>query len=252
MLAIERHREILNRLNIQGAIKTTKLAQEFNVTEETIRRDLEQLENQNLLVRQHGGAVSIEISRIELPHSTRTSLNRDAKVAIAKAASALVNAGDTILVDGSSTCLIFLQELTAFPVTLVTYGHDAARYAIGNAGFTVIQLGGMFDPITQSYVGALTEEALKHRRIDKFFFSSKAVDFDWGCSEVNEEQARLKRAMMRAARESYLLSDYTKFGARSNFLHTPIHGLTGIVTDQALGDEAMQMLQQDNVKLFLP
>ena len=60
------------------------------------------------------------------------------------------------------------------------------------------------------------------------------------------------RSMMRAARESYLLSDYTKFGARSNFLHTPIHGLTGIVTDQALGDEAMQILQQDNVKLFLP
>ena len=249
MLPARRHKEILSMLGTRGFARTVEIARELGVTEETIRRDFELLENQRLLTRTHGGAASLEAARIESPLPLREAEQGAEKDAIARLAVARIKAGDVILLDGSSTALHLARILPAIPLRIITHGHAAAQYIATRSEFQLTVLGGNYDPVTFTYNGSQVEESVVRHRVDKFFFSCRAVDAEWGCSEILEEQARLKRVMIRHSAASFLLADHTKFGRRSDNQLCPLSSISAVLTDAQIDQSHLKQLRKNNVQI---
>ena len=237
MLAAERQNQILRQARDTGTVRTAELATQFEVTEETIRRDLEKLGHAGMLFRTHGGAIYTDISRQDLSLRDRESRQAPQKSAIARAATGLLEEGDTILLDASSTALALARVLPeTLNLTVVTYALPVVERLVNRSDITLIQLGGRYDPVGKRFSGLLTENALSALHIDRFFFSGKGLDLDKGISEADEEQARLKRLVLRQAAWSCALIDDTKVSIRSRFYFAPLADLDAIVINPTAND----------------
>ena len=160
MLALERQREIVSLLAAQGSVRVNELAQRFDVTEETIRRDLDKLEGEGRLVRSHGGAVAALEN--ESPHWQREFGHAAEKEAVARAASYLVESGDILILDASSTSWFLARRLPDVPLTVITNSLQIALMLAERATCKVICPGGTLVPVSLSFVGAETQHALRN------------------------------------------------------------------------------------------
>jgi len=237
MLAAERQNLILRQAREIGTVRTTSLAGEYSVTEETIRRDLEKLGHAGLLFRTHGGAIYTDSSRQDLSLRDRETRQAPQKAAIAKTAAALLSDGDTILLDASSTSLALASALPDnLHLTVVTYALPIVERLANRPDLGLVQLGGSYDPEGRRFSGLLTENALRAINIDRFFFSGKGLDLDQGISEANEEQARLKRQVLKQAAWSCAMIDYTKIAVRSNFYFASLADLDALVVNSSAAE----------------
>ena len=211
MLAAERQRQILERVRRDGTVRTTDLARDFVVTEETIRRDLDLLGRRGHLRRTHGGAMDATAPLGELSQSERESRQLDEKISIGREAVRLISPRETILVDASTTALEFADQLPeGIPMRVVTYSLAVVeRLSARDGNIELIQLGGTYESRGRRFSGMLTESALRALRIDRFFFSGGGLDPAGGVSEPNPEQARLKRMMLKHAEWCCALLDHT-------------------------------------------
>lgn len=234
MLAAERQRKILERVRRDGTVRTTDLARDFVVTEETIRRDLDLLGRRGHLRRTHGGAMDATAPLGELSQSERESRQLDEKIAIGREAVRLICPRETILLDASTTALEFADQLPEdVPVRVVTYSLAVIeRLASRDSNLELIQLGGTYEARGRRFSGMLTESALRALRIDRFFFSGGGLDPVRGVSEPNPEQARLKRMMLQHAEWSCALLDHTKLGVQTDFYFAAAEELDVVVTDR--------------------
>lgn len=213
MLAAARHQEILSRLESYGTVRTTELAQEFAVTEETIRRDLDKLDKANMLIRSHGGAMSLDASRSDLPQAQRENILPNEKRAIAQLAAPLIKPKETILLDASSTALqLALQLPKNHSLRVVTYALPILQALTHRNDLELILLGGTYDPHGSRFTGLLTDECLSLLKIDRFFFSGKGLSAERGITEADPRQAQLKRNILRQSLWSCALIDHTKLG----------------------------------------
>ena len=232
MIAAERQQRILEYVERNRSAKVTELAKLVMVTEETIRRDLEKLENDSLLKRMHGGAMAIRQVPFDLSFAARETLLIEEKTAIANSAIKHVQENDTILLDASSTVLELAKKLPDMPMTVVTNSYHLIIELAGKREITVVSLGGSLDRNSMSFLGPSTENALENLYIDKLFLSCRCVDVDHGVSDAIELQAALKRIMMRQSRERYLLVDYTKFDKKSISVFGSIDDFDEIICDE--------------------
>lgn len=234
MLAAKRHLEILRCLEERGTVRTTDLAAEFKVAEETIRRDLDRLHESGSVVRLHGGARSPDFGKREIHRDERERHFLDEKRAIAEAALALVKDGETLLIDASSSALQLARLLPGQRrgLKVVTYSLVVANLLSSWAEIELVVLGGRFDPTSGAFLGLQTLEALASLRIDRAFFSCKGIDPERGLSEAREDHAQLKRALLAQAEQRVLLADHTKFGVRSNFFFGDLARISALVTDK--------------------
>ncbi len=240
MLASDRQIQIANFVRIQGAARTTEIAQRFGVTEETVRRDFETLHGQGLLQRTHGGAVALDHPRRSLTAKERSVRNVEAKRSIAQVAAELVGPREIIFVDASSTALQFVNALPNIEIKIVTNAHDVIAAVADRDLITVVGTGGTFDPNSRSYVGPQVEACTERYHITKMFLSCDGIDPEKGASEQDEAQATLKAHIIKHADASYLLADSSKWGRRSAYYFCPPGNITAVVMEsvEALGDEA--------------
>ena len=154
MFAVERQKKIIETLKAEGAVWVSKLSAEMGVTEETVRRDLEKLEKQELLLRTHGGAIPIDAGNHEMSLEKRKNLNMDSKIRLAKEAVKFISAGDTIFLDASTTTFYIAKELkTMKDVTIITNSIRVVNELAGLPDLKVIGVGG-FVSNNQSFVGS--------------------------------------------------------------------------------------------------
>ncbi len=235
MLAAVRHAAILELLKQEKSVKVPLLSKKFLVTEETIRRDLEKLENDGLLKRIHGGAVRASFeSVIEVSFEVRNMKNRKEKQVIGELAATMIQPGDVIIVDASSTALQIALEIKKRDlrdIILVTNGINVALELAAQTGINLICTGGMLRERSLSFVGPLAENALRSYHIGKAFISCKGVSVEAGLTEADELQARVKIEMIQAAREVYLLVDHEKFGRTAFAPVVPISKVHTLITD---------------------
>ncbi len=217
MLALERHRRLLDLLNKEGSVRTAEVARALAVTEETVRRDFEKLEAEGALLRSHGGAVRLEPMRREFPASERAEQHASEKIQIAKAAVARIRPGQTILFDASTTAQQVAKLLPDQPLTVVTNALQTALILSSKPTIHVIVLGGNFFSSSQACAGWSAEQMLELHRIDSAYISCRGLDAQRGASEATEEQARLKRRIIERAEEICLLADDSKAGTTSSF-----------------------------------
>lgn len=243
LLPRQRQDEILARLSEAGAVRVTQLAREFRVTEETIRRDLEKLDRAGKLRRTHGGAVALSDIVHDPPFDERTTAFHEAKMGIARAALAHVEEGDVIALDASSTVHELARALPDMSLTVVTNALPATVLLLDRPQIRLVSTGGHMDAPSRSWVGSFAEATLARLNINKFFMSTKGVDFARGLSEALDDQARVKRAMMDRAETTYLLVDHSKLGATAAVHMADLHEVAAIITDAGAADEHLQRLR---------
>ncbi len=244
LLARERHRQIISRLQLAGSVRVSALAAELNVTEETIRRDLEKLDREGKLVRIHGGAVTVETDRRDLPFDVREAVNLDKKRAIAARAVRYINEGDVIALDASSTARELAREIPDVALTVVTNSVAVAGVLAHRARVRVVATGGILDAPSLSYVGSMAEEAVARYHIRKLFLSSQGVDLERGLSVTADEHARIKRRMIDLAETSYLLADSSKFGCKAVEFFARLDEFSRIVTDTGIDAVMLETMRE--------
>jgi DeoR/GlpR family transcriptional regulator of sugar metabolism len=250
MLAIERRRKIISLLEESNSVLVLELSKTFNVTEETIRRDLEKLEKEGLLKRTHGGAVISDNINLELPLKVREVTNIEGKRAIGIKVSEYINDGDTIMLDSSTTALQVAQKIKdKRKITVITNSINVVTELSTSKDCKVISTGGILRENSMSFVGHMTEDSIKNYNVDIAVIACKGIDMNRGITESNEMEAEVKKAMVEAAEKVFLLADYTKFNKISFLKMLKLDKVDTIFTDKPLGEEWESFLQNKNIKL---
>lgn len=249
MLAIERQREILNVLAQRGSARVAELAEMFNVTEETIRRDLDKLEEEGRVVRSHGGAVLAE-SR-ETPYWQREYVNVAEKEAIAREATLLLEPNDTILLDASSTSWFLAKRLPDIPLTVITNSVHNILTLGERDNCRVIAPGGTLAPISMSFVGSEAQAALRRYHARRLFLSCRGFDLARGASDASEEQAMIRRVMMEISDERILMVDSSKLGRRALSIIGEPRAFDRIITDSRADPEQVRAMREAGLKVSL-
>jgi len=235
MFALERQKKILEILESEGSVSVNKLSTTFDVTEETVRRDLEKLEKQECLKRTHGGAVSVtDSSTHEASLEKRKLINVEAKQKIAKEAVKFVAEGDTIFLDASTTTFFMAKEIKSLKnVTVITNSLRVVNELCGTEGIKVISVGGVVSH-NQSFVGSLAERSIEENFfVSKMFFSSKGITADGGVLESNEGESGIKKKMMKNSKLRIYLCDRSKMGSIGFVKLASFEEIDCIITDTA-------------------
>lgn len=247
MLVAERQRKIVELVNERISIRVKELSEFFSVTEETIRRDLEKLENEGLLIRSHGGALRMEKEQAETSYLEREITNAADKKAISFEVVHRIEQGEQIILDASTTAWYAAKELPNMPLTVITNSIKVAVELSKKDQIRVISTGGLLLSGSLSYVGPLAERSLELYHVSKAFLSCKGVHIEQGLSDFNEMQARLKHKMMDAADETILMVDSSKFGVRAFSTIVPLSEVDTLITDSKMGHELKKQLIEKNI-----
>jgi len=217
MLAIDRHRWLLDELADRGSLRTSETAERAGVAEETIRRDFEKLESEGMLRRTHGGAVRLEADRLEFTARERAMQHAAEKQAIARAAAVRLRPGQTVYFDASTTVLELVRVMPEIPLTVVTNSIENALALGEKRDVSCVLVGGTVHPGSLSCTGWAAEKALEIYHLDAAFLSCRGIDPQRGFSDATEGQAQLKHAVVERAGQVYLLADNSKCGVTSSY-----------------------------------
>ena len=251
MFAVERQKKIMELLESEGAVWVNKLSAELKVTEETVRRDLEKLEKQEMLLRTHGGAVPFAQSNNELSLEKRKKINTDIKVKLAKEAVKNILSGDTIFLDASTTTFYIAKEIKDIKnITVVTNSLRVINELAGKADINVIGIGGTVSG-NQSFVGSLAQnEIRKCYFANKMFFSSRGVTAEAGILESNEQECGVKQCMLKNSTKKYYLCDKSKIGRIGFTKLADFSEIDFIICEGNLSKEFVDILTEEKVDII--
>jgi DeoR/GlpR family transcriptional regulator of sugar metabolism len=251
MLAAERQARIAHLIARQKTVTVADLCKRFSVSDMTIRRDLQRLEDEGLLVRTHGGAVA-NIPEQDAAFGVREQSQPEEKEAIARVAASLVNAGDTVILDAGTTTARLARHLhDKVGLTVITTSLHVLRELGGDEQITLIATGGTVRQATLSFVGSWAEEMLSRFHADALFLAATAIDLERGLFNSNVYEIGVKQQMIRSARRTILLADHTKFGRQSTAKIAGLSAVHGIVTDHQIPPEVPIALRDHNIEVRL-
>ena len=230
-----------------------ELASELNVSEVTIRNDLEALERQGVLRRMRGGAVMVRTARFERPPHLAAESFTDEKARIAALAASLIRDGETVIIDAGSTMVALARALprTLNDVAVVTNALDVALELENHPGVKVAVTGGTVRGQQRSLVAPFATYLLAQINADVAFVSCAGFDPEKGFTQSNWEEAEVKHAMLAAAGRVVVLADHGKFGHVGTARIAPLNRADILVSDTGLNVEAMRALETRGVRLLL-
>jgi DeoR family fructose operon transcriptional repressor len=231
MRSTERRSRLLEALQV-GEVDVEDLARRFAVSESTVRRDLQRLAADNAVRRTYGGAILLGRGR-ETTLGERLDERGAEKRAIAQAALALIEDGDTLLLDAGSTILALGPLLASRRLRILTNNLALPPLLVHEPGIEVIVLGGTLRSSSMGTVGPLAMEALRRFTADKAFLSADGVVAGRGLCEAHLDQVALKSRMMEQARETIILADATKLGRAEQSAWAPLPAHWRLITDAA-------------------
>lgn len=231
MLANERLKYISERLEREGSIQLKDICEKLNASESTIRRDLEELEKQNILKRVYGGAVKIASQLndfTDIAMDNRMSMNRDEKKKIAQKCAEIIKNGDSVFIDGGTTFMDIIEYLEGKKVTVVTH-NDYIR-AIGDTTVTVIVIGGQNLPNYKMNVGPLTLKFMDSFHFDKAFIGCAGVNCDDLSVYTGEvDTAQVKEVAISKSIQTYLAFDSSKIGVTGFYKFANVGNFNGVI-----------------------
>ena len=253
MLAEERRFQIREILSAQRTISASDLYTTLGVTPATIRRDLEALEAEGVLVRSHGGAVSrMASTKFQPSYESLSKSNSEEKQAIAREAEKLILDGDTVFLEGSTTVSELAVRLhNRNRLTVVTNSPTIVCQLQNSPGVTVLCTGGDLQKDTVYFSGEWAQHALSEIRLDKAVLGVSAIDLGYGVSTANHAEAQIKRMIVKAAKTRIALADHTKFGKQSFAYVGPISDINVLVTDSATSSAFIDELRGAGVEVLV-
>ena len=251
MLAIERRNAILAKLATDGKVIVSDLSTEFNVTEETIRRDLEKLDKEGLAKKTYGGAIVSETHGTDLPFNVRKRVNANLKETIAQKIADLICDGDSIILDASTTAIGVTKYIkNRENLTLITNSVEILLELSDKSGWNILSTGGTLKNGSLALVGASAEQMIRDYHVHIAVCSSKGIDMNMGISDSNEEDVCMKKAIFSAADRKILAIDSTKFNRRSFVKVFSVSDVDTVVTDEKPSDEWIEFFEKNQVELI--
>jgi DeoR family fructose operon transcriptional repressor len=250
MYAEERQAAIVSQAKVAGRVEVADLAERFQVTPETVRRDLTALERAGLLKRVHGGAIVVDLTGFEPALAVREVAQTEEKARIARTALDWLPRQGAIALDGGSTTHQFAEILPYDrTLTVVTNNLAIALPLADRTDLTVHIVGGRLRGSTLTTVDEVALDYLRGVHLDVVFLGTNGFSIERGLTTPDSAEAAVKRAFVAAARTKILLTDHTKFGI-DHFAHVAhLADIDTIITDSGLSDEAVTDLEAAGPKV---
>lgn len=231
MLKKERQNKILNIVEERKYCTVDFLSKQLFVAPITIRRDLTEMETSGLIVRCYGGATVPEYENREVPFEVRNRSNTSVKEKLAKRAAKLINVGDVVFLDASSTVSHITEYLSAEQNLTIITNSTLVAERLKEKHIRCYLTGGM--PIENSYalVGSIAEQTLSHLYANICIFSAQGIDIDGVVSDHSEAETTLRQLMIKNSKKQYFLFDSNKYGKRFAFKLCDTEEISDIITD---------------------
>lgn len=252
MLANRRHEIIMNLIRAEGAVTVSHLVEEFGVSQETVRRDLLLLEQEGLVRRVHGGAVSLGEMKPYKPFQSRHQDFTQEKEQLCQNAAELVCEGDYIAIGTGSTPAYFAQILKKRikKLTVVTYSYTVFDVLSDMPEYELILLGGQYMPQEQCFCGQLTLDALKQLRVMKSFVFPSAVSMEYGIFGYEQTLYPLQRQLLSCCDQAYILADSSKFERKALYKVADMRPEYIFVTDDKLPEELARIYRDNGLTVI--
>ena len=253
MLAIERRNEILMKLQAERRVVVSELSQLYDVSEETIRRDLEKLVNEGVAIKSYGGAVINENANLEVPFNIRKNYNVVGKQKIAEQIAAMVKDGESLMLDASSTAVYIAKALKEKKnLTVITNSIEIVVELMDMPDWKVLSTGGLTREGSFALVGPQTDKMLKSYHVDKTIISCKGFDLESGLTDSDELHANNKITMLEAAGKKILAVDKSKFDKTAFTAIGALEDITTVVTDEEPDRRWIQAFEEAGVECVYP
>jgi len=251
MFPEERKSKILNSLKKYGKVKVCDLSKHYEVSEVTIRRDLQELEEDELIKRVHGGAILNDNTKFEPTFSEKIDKFYDEKESVGKLAASIIVDGDTIALDSGTTTLSIAKHITAKNITVLTNSVDVANELAKNRDVEVIVTGGKLRWKTRAMVGPVADNTIRNFRVDKAFIGTNGLCITNGLTTPNIIEANTKREMIKIAKQIIVVCDHTKFNSVSFAKIVELDNVDIIITDNQLDNELLIKFEEKGVKIMI-
>ena len=251
-MAEERRTQILQIVRSEGRARVNELASRFSSSAVTIRNDLNELHQRGLVLRSHGGAVLPDTVLRESPVHERLKAHSEQKRRIGAMAATLIHDGETIILDSGTTTLEIARQIkNKQGLQVITNGVNIAAELLDARDLQTFIVGGSLRSDSASIVGRSTEEMLAQFAADKLFLSGAGCDPDFGVSGANLDETMVNRAMIRIAREIFLVADASKFSKRSMVRIAPFSEIDTVISDSGLREEMQEKIRGLGCHLIL-
>jgi DeoR/GlpR family transcriptional regulator of sugar metabolism len=248
----ERREYILSILDETGRVAVIDLSEKLGLSAATIRSDLDALANQGLLTRTHGGAISVNHVESELSFQVRTRLSETQKQRIGTAAAGMVQDGEAIALDASTTALALAKQLkTRRELTVITNGLFIALELLDAAGITTLMPGGFLRRDSVSLVGSEGHDFINRYNFQKGFFGAKGLTLEEGLTDVDSDEVTIKCSLVRLAKQVIAIVDSSKWGRVSFASFASLDQIDCIITDEGAPLEMVQALQARGIEVII-
>lgn len=242
--------DILRILQSEQRVSVADLAQRFEVSEVTIRKDLGLMEGRGLLLRTHGGAVLAEDSPAVVGFKEKSNLYLAEKQQIARKALGLIRPGHNVLLDSGTTCLTLAQLLRSLDVQVITNSLSSASVLAGSDTASMVVLGGTYRPVMSAIIGQSAVDQLRSYNADIAFLGASGATPEAGFSCQNLLEAQIKRAMIQQAATRVVLMDSSKFGVNKFASFAAFADIHYVITDDRLSPLHREALMLAGVKVL--
>lgn len=243
MLKEERHQTILDLINQYDLVKVSDFTDKLQVTEMTVRRDLQELENKKLLKRVHGGAQKhLNLPNHELSHLEKKSLQTVSKKQIAKKIAKLIEEGDTVFLGPGTTIELVHQYITASYAKIVTNSIYVFNQFIDDKRYELILIGGTYRSRTGAFVGSIANDTLQNLKLKKSFIGVNSVSNDC-VSNSNEEEGMTQKIILNNSQERYIVADSSKLNKDDFYQFYNLSNSTALITDNDITTEEKDYYQ---------
>jgi len=248
----ERRSYALDRLEEHGHVSVNDLSEKLGVSSATIRKDLQFLEDESLLIRTHGGAIAPNRFAFNVPLDEKAKRQKEEKRQIGKKAVEMINDRDTVILDSGTTTLQIARNLNdRSELTLATHSLHIAVEMLGNPEVKSLFLGGTVRSKSASTLGPYAEEMLRDHSFRKLFLAGDGFDIEHGLTTTNDSEAHLNRLMIEASEKTIVVVDSSKFGRRGLCRICKTSAVDAVITDEGVPDEVASKLREHGSQLIV-
>lgn len=248
----QRRVKILHLIREDGHAKVQELSKIFNVTDTTIRQDLEALEKMGYIQREHGGAFLKGVDSFAKTGKVLNQSHIEEKREIAHKAISFINEGESIILDSGSTTTEIAKLLTQYrDLTVITNALNIALILGENPGINLIVTGGEFKAPTLSLTGKMAADSLKDFHANKLFLATAGISSDMSLTYPSLSDLMVKSAMISAAEHVFLVADSSKIGVSAFASLGPISMVNTFITDSNISEENIEKMKEENINLLI-
>lgn len=252
MLPVERREHILAFVEEKGCANIEEMAERFDVSQMTIRRDIRTLEQEDKLRVTYGGAVSKSFLMEDIPYEKKSAVNIDEKKSIAHEALKHIREGQIILLDSGTSTMALAKLIMRMKVTVITTDLKIALQLSDSSTVKVFTTGGNVSPITKAHTDVAALSFLDSINTDIAFLATNSWSLHNGVTTASNEHYYLRRKMLERANKTVLLADSSKFGASSMKTICRLDELDLILTDSKLDDENINAIRDSGATIEMP